>query len=95
MKNRLGIFGFRTVIRQGGASRDHFLLSRHRVTSMAESARGGVLDSILPALTLAKTSVVGIGIPGVEAVINCVFQLATMVSVRQSTFIATGLRSSP
>jgi hypothetical protein len=61
---------------------------------MAESARGGVLDSILPALTLAQASVVGIGIPGVEAIINCVFQLATMVSVRQSTFIATCLRSS-
>ncbi|KAJ7923803.1 hypothetical protein B0H13DRAFT_2266933 [Mycena leptocephala] len=36
-------------------------------------------DAILPVLNLAKTCVTGIGIPGVEALINSVLELATMI----------------
>jgi hypothetical protein len=39
-----------------------------------------VLNTILPILRIAKASVMGIGIPGVEGAINGVFELATMVS---------------
>jgi hypothetical protein len=42
-------------------------------------------DAILPVLNLAKTCVTGIGIPGVEALINSVLELATMISVGEFT----------
>jgi hypothetical protein len=42
------------------------------------------LSNVLVALNLAKASVTGIGIPGVETVIGAVVELATMVSVCES-----------
>jgi hypothetical protein len=47
-----------------------------------------VLESVLPALNLAKAGATGLGIPGVEPVINGVLELATMVSVCDSTSCA-------
>jgi hypothetical protein len=45
-----------------------------------------VLDStVLPALNLAKAGVTGIGVPGVEPIINGVLQLGTMVLVCRET----------
>ncbi|KAJ7842054.1 hypothetical protein B0H13DRAFT_1909981 [Mycena leptocephala] len=43
-----------------------------------------VLENVLPALNLAKAVATGIGIPGVEPVINGVLELATMVSTMGS-----------
>jgi hypothetical protein len=45
-----------------------------------------ILETALPILNLAKASVSGIGIPGVEGAINAVVELATMVSVSESAF---------
>ncbi|KAJ7856396.1 hypothetical protein B0H14DRAFT_2578905 [Mycena olivaceomarginata] len=39
-----------------------------------------VLDGAITALTVAKTSITGLGVPGVEPAINSVLQIATMVS---------------
>jgi hypothetical protein len=47
------------------------------------SARGTqLLNSVIPALSLAKAGVTGIGIPAVEPVVNGVYELAQMLSVR-------------
>ncbi|KAJ6566194.1 WD40-repeat-containing domain protein [Mycena capillaripes] len=43
-----------------------------------------VLDNVVPALSLAKAGVTGIGIPGVEPAINGVLELAMMVSTMHS-----------
>jgi hypothetical protein len=43
-----------------------------------------VLESVIPALNLARVVATGIGIPGVESVINGVLELATMISVCDS-----------
>ncbi|KAJ7932223.1 hypothetical protein B0H13DRAFT_1857060 [Mycena leptocephala] len=44
------------------------------------SAGGAMLDSAIAALTVATTGVTGIGVPGVEPVLNSVLQIATMIS---------------
>jgi hypothetical protein len=53
-----------------------------------------VLENVLPVLNLAKAGATGIGIPGVEPVINGVLQLATMVSVCDSAYCAKFLLMS-
>ncbi|KAJ6629701.1 hypothetical protein B0H10DRAFT_1939673 [Mycena sp. CBHHK59/15] len=52
--------------------------------SPASGASTCILEAILPALSLAKASVTGIGIPGVEPVINGVLELVTMISTMKA-----------
>ncbi|KAJ6629728.1 hypothetical protein B0H10DRAFT_2184299 [Mycena sp. CBHHK59/15] len=52
--------------------------------SPASGASTRILEAILPALSLAKASVTGIGIPGVEPVINGVLELVTMISTMKA-----------
>ncbi|KAJ6620959.1 quinon protein alcohol dehydrogenase-like superfamily [Mycena sp. CBHHK59/15] len=52
--------------------------------SPASGASTRILEAILPALSLAKASVTGIGIPGVEPVINGVLELARMIATMKA-----------
>jgi len=47
-------------------------------------AAGGsaVLDSLIPVLSLAKESVTGLGVPGLEAALSGTVKLLNMVDVR-------------
>ncbi|KAF7342956.1 WD-REPEATS-REGION domain-containing protein [Mycena venus] len=51
--------------------------------SQFPSAASILDDTVLPALTLAKSGVTGIGIPGVEGAINGVLELAMMLSTME------------
>ncbi|KAJ7512152.1 hypothetical protein B0H11DRAFT_1898657 [Mycena galericulata] len=58
--------------------------SAERPESFSETATSILNSTILPALNLAKAGVTGIGVPGVEPIINGVLELATMVSTMKA-----------
>ncbi|KAJ7862201.1 hypothetical protein B0H13DRAFT_1900209 [Mycena leptocephala] len=52
---------------------------------VSQSSAAAILDrAILPALNLAKVGATGIGVPGVEPVINGVLELATMLATMKA-----------
>ncbi|KAJ7830802.1 hypothetical protein B0H14DRAFT_2593097 [Mycena olivaceomarginata] len=58
-------------------------LSPPRNSTPARSRKGALLDGAITALTVAKTSITGIGVPGVEPVFNSLLQIATMISTME------------